>query len=176
MTMDISLYVYHAGQCAPRKCTALKLARFGLVKLHRKVGKLPFDLILLDPLASKAFSPADEERAQGGIVVLDCSWKEVEKVFPMLRRKRMCPRALPYLLAANPVNYGRPFELSSVEAFAAALYILRRKRQARQILSKFSWGLTFLELNRAPLEEYSKAKDSSEIIQIQNLYMPIPNS
>lgn len=149
----------------------MKLARFGLVKLHRKVEKLPFDSILLDPLASNVFSPVDEEGVRDSIVVLDCSWKEVEKVLQVLRRKRMRHRALPYLLAANPVNYGRPFQLSSVEALAAALYILRRKRQARQILSKFGWGLNFLELNRSPLEEYSNARNSAEVIEIQEGYM-----
>ncbi|MFC1787584.1 DUF367 family protein [Halobacteriota archaeon] len=169
--MDIRLHAYHAGQCAPKRCTSLKLKRFGLVELHRKVEKLPFGSILLDPLANRTLSPIGEGGLRHGIVVLDCSWEEVEKVFPTLRGKRMRHRALPYLLAANPVSYGKPFKLSSVEALAAALYILRRKRQAIQILSKFSWGLNFLELNRAPLEEYSKAKNSAEVIEIQEGYM-----
>lgn len=171
MITDVHLYAYHAGQCALKRCTSLKLARLGLVELHRKVEKLPFDSILLDPLASNTISPTDESGLKDGIVVLDCSWKEVENAFPMLRRKRMLHRALPYLLAANPVNYGRPFQLSSVEALAAALYILNRKMQARQILSKFGWGLNFLELNREPLEEYSKARNSAEVIEIQKEYM-----
>ena len=80
-------------------------------------------------------------------------------------------RALPFLLAANPVNFGRPFRLSTVEAFAAALYILGEKEQAALILGKFKWGQTFLELNLEPLERYSEAKDSSEIVQIQGEYM-----
>lgn len=171
MTTDVRLYAYHAGQCAPKRCTSLKLARLGLVELHRKAEKLPFSSILLDPLASNTLSPVDESGLKDGIVVLDCSWKEVENVFPILRRKRMLHRALPYLLAANPINYGKPFQLSSVEALAAALYILSRKMQARQILSKFGWGLNFLELNREPLEEYSKAKNSTEVIEIQKEYM-----
>lgn len=168
---SIALSAYHMHQCDPKKCTAKKLARFGLVELHDSIKKLPSGAILLDPTAERAFSPADEEKAQKGIVVLDCSWEEVERVFPSLRKKRMLHRALPFLLAANPVNYGKPFKLSSVEAFAAALYILGQKEQAERILSKFSWGLGFLELNRAPLEEYSRARNSAEVIEIQEGYM-----
>lgn len=168
---DISLYAYHTHQCDPKRCTAKKLARFGLVRLCNTIKKLPSGAILLDPTAERAFSPADWGKAQKGLVVLDCSWEEVERVFPLLREKRMVRRALPFLLAANPVNYGKPFKLSSVEAFAAALYILGRKGRAEQILGKFSWGLGFLEFNRAPLEEYSKAISSAEVIEIQEGYM-----
>lgn len=167
----INLSAYHTHQCDPKKCTAKKLARFDLVELYDNIKKLPSGAILLDPTAERAFSPADGEKAQKGLIVLDCSWEEVERVFPLLRKKRMSHRALPFLLAANPVNYGKPFKLSSVEAFAAALYILGRKEQAERILSKFSWGPGFLELNRAPLEEYSKARNSAEMIEIQEGYM-----
>ncbi|WMW23324.1 DUF367 family protein [Methanolobus mangrovi] len=166
---DIKLFLYHAKQCDPKKCTGKKMARFGLVNLSEKIERIPSRSILLDPMAEKALSP--EDSAKKGITVLDCSWEEVERVFPQLLRMRLEHRALPYLVAANPVNFGRPFKLTSVEAFAAALYILGNKQQAETVMSKFNWGHTFLELNHEPLEEYSQAKDSKDILRIQSEYM-----
>ena len=166
---NVKLYIYHARQCDPKKCTGKKLARFGLANLFEKIQKIPRGSILLDPMAEKALSPTDD--IARGITVLDCSWEEVERVFPQLEKKNLQHRALPYLVAANPVNFGKPFKLNSVEAFAASLYILGRKEQASAILSKFNWGHAFLELNHEPLEDYSKAKDSREILQIQDEYM-----
>ncbi len=165
----IPLHIYHANQCDPKKCTGKKLARFNLATLHDNPRKLPGGAIFLDPFSEQALSPADD--AGRGIVVLDCSWEEVERVFPVLQRLRLQHRALPYLLAANAVNFGKPFKLSTVEAFAAALYILGEKEQAALILDKFKWGPVFLELNREPLERYSTAKDSTEVVRIQGDYL-----
>lgn len=166
---EVPLYIYHAGQCDPKKCTGRKLARFELASLFDRVSRLPRSAILLDPMAEKALSPADAP--ERGIIVLDCSWEEVEKIFPELGKLNLEHRALPYLLAGNPVNFGRPFKLNSAEAFAAALYILGYKEQAEKVLSKFNWGHSFLELNREPLEEYSNAKNSTEIVEIQSHYI-----
>jgi len=166
---DISLYIYHADQCDPKKCTGKKMSRFDLARLYDRVSKLPRSAILLDPMAEKAISPADDPGY--GIIVLDCSWEEVERIFPELGKLNLEHRALPFLLAGNPVNFGRPFKLNSAEAFAAALYILGKKEQAKKVLSKFNWGHSFLELNMEPLEEYSKAKNSTEIVEIQSHYI-----
>jgi len=166
---DISLYIYHADQCDPKKCTGKKMSRFDLARLYDRVSKLPRSAILLDPMAEKAISPADDPGY--GIIVLDCSWEEVDRIFPELGKLNLEHRALPFLLAGNPVNFGRPFKLNSAEAFAAALYILGKKEQAKKVLSKFNWGHSFLELNMEPLEEYSKAKNSTEIVEIQSHYI-----
>ena len=39
------------------------------------------------------------------------------------------------------------------------------------ILSKFNWGHVFLELNREPLQEYAAAKNSAEVVKIQDAYL-----
>ncbi len=145
------------------------MARFDMARLFEKVEAIPRGAILLDPMADRAISPADAK--EKNLTVLDCSWETVEEVFPKLLKLKLKHRALPYLVAANPVNFGRPFKLTSVEAFAAALYILGNKHQAEEVLSRFNWGHVFLELNKEPLEDYSKARDSKQIIEIQNEYI-----
>jgi len=80
-------------------------------------------------------------------------------------------RALPYLVAANPVNFGRPMQLTTVEAFAAALAILGELDHAERIMAKFTWGETFLELNEEPLRRYAACEDSAEVVAIQQEYL-----
>ena len=56
-------------------------------------------------------------------------------------------RKLPPLIAVNPVNYGKWEKLSSVEALAAALFILNYEDHAKLLLSKFTWGSEFFKIN-----------------------------
>jgi len=168
----LPLYVYHARQDDPKKCSARRMQKFGLATVYETAGRLPRGAILLSPLAAKAISPGDEKYARRGLVVLDCTWGEVERIFPKLEPKRFQDRALPYLLAANPVNYGKPFMLNSAEAFVAALYILGQMEQARAVANRFKWGGTFLALNKEPLEAYAGAEDSAEVIALQREFMP----
>lgn len=169
--MSLPLLVYHVSQDDPKKNTARKLARFELVSLFDRVDRIPRGSLLLDPFAEQAMSPADSAVAhERGVVALDCSWKLAEQVFPDTR-KRTVPRALPYLMAANPVNYGKAFQLSTAEALAASCAILGEKAQAEMLMSKFIWGPTFMTLNANPLNDYASSKNSREVVQHMREYM-----
>jgi ribosome biogenesis protein Tsr3 len=77
-------------------------------------------------------------------------------------------RSLPFLIAANPTNYGKPCILSTAEAISATFYIVGLKNNAIHIMSQFKWGPHFLKLNEELLEAYSHAKTSMEVVNIQN--------
>jgi pre-rRNA-processing protein TSR3 len=166
----VNIVVYHADQDDPRKCTTLKLKRFGLARVVGHVKALPHDAVILNPFSEKAFSPADRWLIMShGLAAIDCSWIHADQAFELSTRG--ASRALPYLIAANPVNYGTPTKLSTVEALAAALYIAGFPDEAQTILSKFKWGPEFLRLNQRLLDAYAKAKDSSEIVGLQREFM-----
>jgi pre-rRNA-processing protein TSR3 len=171
MKRTVRLVVYHANEDDPKKCTAKKLHRFGFASLQKDIRRLPYHAILLNPFAEKSLSHEDVLMAHThGLVSLDCSWKTAEQTFHSLETT-MVSRALPFLLAANPVNYGKPYQLSTLEAFAAALYILGEVSQATEIVRIYTWGHRFLELNREPLEEYRQAQTSAEVIRLMKQYI-----
>jgi pre-rRNA-processing protein TSR3 len=76
-------------------------------------------------------------------------------------------RCLPILIAGNPVNFGKLTKLTTAEAIAASLYIAGFKKESVELLSIFTWGHTFFELNGMLLDNYAAAKDSAEIVEMQ---------
>ncbi|MBT8172035.1 DUF367 family protein [Candidatus Bathyarchaeota archaeon] len=167
---SVSVIVYHAKQCDPKKCSTLKLKRHNLVRVVQRTKDLPRGAVILHPFTLKAYSPADRYRLEKrGLLALDCSWVHAKEVFDV--SSNWIPRCLPYLIAANPVNYGKPTKLSTVEALAGALYIADFQVQATELLSKFKWGPQFITLNKELLEGYREAKDSAEVVGIQEDYL-----
>ena len=160
---EIQHYCVHLNQCDIKKCTALKLARLNVIKIRKKLEHCPRKAIVLDPFSKQIVSKADAKFVRKyGVVVIDCSWAKTEIVF---RKPYRQGRALPHLLAANPVNYGKWDRLSSAEALAAALYLTGFCEEARQLLSKFSWGTAFFDINNFNEGKVQKKEDGTESIQ-----------
>jgi pre-rRNA-processing protein TSR3 len=164
----IPIIIHDKCQCDPKKCTAKRMLKFGLGKEARTLSSIPYGSIVLSPFSDTALSPADKMYAKKGLVVMDLTWTNIDE-FPRL--KKVNERALPYLLASNPVNWGRPMELNSAEAVFASLLILGEKEQAEMFIGRFNWAQEFIRLNGALLEDYSEARDSTEVVRIQNEYL-----
>ena len=168
------VYVFNAEHCNPKRCTAKRMVRMNLLENVNRLGRLPRRAILLDPFAKRALSPEDAKVATSrGLVVIDCSWEQAETTFANARRiAHLQSRSLPYLLAANPINYGKPWRLCSLEAVAAALYIMGDTAHAGRVAAATNFGRTFMQLNAEPLGEYARARDSTEVVNIQRAYIP----
>jgi len=105
-----------------------------------------------------------------GLAVVDCSWNKLDEV-PFGRCRAKAPRLLPWLLAANPVNWGKPCKLSCAEALAASLFICGWQEDAVDVLSRFKWGHSFFSLNADLLDRYAACPSGKEIIATQNMVL-----
>jgi pre-rRNA-processing protein TSR3 len=169
MEPKLKIQVLHTSEDDPKKCTARKLSKFGFVTLIKRLNAIYYNPILLDPYSLKVLSKDDLAHAEKyGLLILDCSWVNAENTFNRIRtKKKMLTRALPFLVAVNPVNYGKPFQLSTLEAIAGALIILGFRNHAEEILNLYKWSQNFIIMNEQPLLEYEKANSAEEIIEAQ---------
>lgn len=160
MRSDIKVYIIDFDQDDPRKCTGKKLVRLG----YGKFTRVPRGIVL-NPYSNRVLSIEDKEFIlRKGITVIDSSWKKSDREF--FSRFRINARRLPFLLAGNPINYAKPYILSSLEAIVASLYIIDEIEFALEIASKVKWGMTFVDMNRELLESY-RGKSSEEILRIE---------
>ncbi|EHY65101.1 pre-rRNA-processing protein TSR3 [Nematocida ausubeli] len=163
------LYSFDMKQCFAKMCSAEKLVKQKIVKALQPTRR--FGGLVLSPVGTKTVSPPDRKYIDKyGLAVVDCSWNKVDQVdFTTLPSMRN--RLLPYLVAANTVNYGRPCRLNCAEAFGAALYICGYKEDAEKILEPFPYGPEFLKINSDLLEAYSKCESAEDVITVQNTYI-----
>lgn len=162
----LKLRMWDFSQCDPKRCTGARLARRGIFKSMPL--KQPFRGLVLSPNGSESVSPADAEiLEEHGLSVIDCSWARLAEI-PFSQMRSGHHRLLPFLVAANTVNYGKPSKLSCAEAAAATLYICGKVDAAKVILKEFGWGIEFIKLNKELLELYRTSKDAAEVIQRQN--------
>jgi len=75
------------------------------------------------------------------------------------------------MVAVNPVNYGKPFKLSCVEAIAAGLHLAGFEDDSRELLTHFKWGVSFLDVNKDVFDLYSKCKTSEEILNKEKEFL-----
>ncbi|QKX56243.1 uncharacterized protein TRUGW13939_03344 [Talaromyces rugulosus] len=173
------------GHCDPKRCSGKRLMHFGLMRElsigHKHSG------VVISPNAKHILSPADRDLLeQYGAAVVECSWVRVKEV-PWSRIGGKCERLcaliltththnqkpltnlgpfkllVPYLIAANSVNYGRPWRLNCVEALAACFYICGHADWAEEVLQHFSYGESFININSQLLKRYAACSSEEEI-------------
>lgn len=169
MEKPLNLSMWDFNHCDPKRCSGRKLARLKKLKVlkpYKRVGGL-----ILSPLADTAVSRADIELVrEKGVCLVDCSWARLDEI-NFRRLHNTHERMLPYLVAANPVNYGKPCKLSCAEALAATLFICGEETTAHDLLQQFKWGPTFYDLNEELLTLYTGCENSAEVVAAQNSYL-----
>ncbi|PNY29475.1 Ribosome biogenesis protein TSR3 [Tolypocladium capitatum] len=157
------------GHCDPKRCSGKRLMKLGLMReLH--MGQR-HNGVIITPNGKQVISPADRDLMdQFGAAVVEASWARTEEI-PWNKVGGKCERLLPYLVAANTVNYGKPWRLNCVEALAAAFYICGHADWAEQVLAPFSYGPSFLEINASVLRRYAACADEADVKKTEAAWM-----
>ena len=164
----VKLSMLYFDQCDPKKCTGKKLERLGLlkeIKFSRNYGG-----ILLTPTGKKICSIEDHDIiSKKGICVIDCSWAKFEELH--LDLHKIETRSLPFMVAVNPVNFGKAYKLSCAEAFAACLFLGGFEKEARFLMDHFKWGEHFFKVNEELFGKYRGITSQDELKNIQEKYI-----
>lgn len=165
----LKLRMWDFAQCDPKRCTGARLARRGV--FQSMPLRQPFRGIVLSPNGTKSVSPADADILdEHGLSVIDCSWARLAEI-PFKQMRSGHHRILPWLVAANTVNYGVPGKMSCAEAAAATLYICGRVDAAKAVMAEFGWGSEFIRLNKELLEIYRQCEDADEVVAKQKEWL-----
>ncbi|CAD2104977.1 ribosome biogenesis protein TSR3, putative [Plasmodium vinckei brucechwatti] len=156
---EIKLFMIDYNECQNKKCSCKKLYRFKKIKKVQLNKK--FKGIVLTPFCDKYFSIDDIQIVEkNGLAVVDCSWKSID----LLKKvKYTNQRKLPYIIAVNSINYGKPYKLSCLESLAFCLYICNYNKQYNDILSIYKWSLNFTNVNMEVLEKYKLCRNHEDI-------------
>ena len=133
------------------------------VWISKKITSLRSTTTLLHPFSEKTLLN-NEKTTFHSITAVDCSWNKADEMFA--KKYSGIPRKLPPLLAGNPVNYSKLNKLTTVEALASAAFILGNEELCSNLLAKFNWGHTFLELNENLLKDYQNAQSEDDVNSI----------
>ncbi|ORZ33559.1 hypothetical protein BCR44DRAFT_1438218, partial [Catenaria anguillulae PL171] len=153
--IKVPLAMWDFAHCDPKRCSGKKLARLGLIRTLKVSQRFPG--IILTPEGKRAISPLDRAIVLShGLCVVEASWARLDEV-PFERIRSPHDRLLPFLVASNPVNYGRPWKLNC--------------DYGDELMSRFTWGHAFYELNEMLFEKYAACKDSAEVVAVQNEYI-----
>ncbi|THH08289.1 hypothetical protein EW146_g9044 [Bondarzewia mesenterica] len=193
ISIDVPVAMWDFDHCDPRRCSGKKLARLGLIN-ELRIGSR-FRGIVLSPRGTQVISPSDKDIIlKSGLAVVECSWARLEDVpfhkiaspherlresdessylvqcsWPFYQKQKKSKRTnpVPYLVATNPTNYGKPWRLNCVEALAAAFYLTGFDAYAERLLDGFGWGGAFWDVNRPFIERYRTCGTAEEVSAMQ---------
>jgi pre-rRNA-processing protein TSR3 len=149
-------------------CTGMRLSKYGLMKDLKINSK--YQGILLTPTGKKIVSKEDYSIIkEKGICVIDCSWAKFNELH--INLNKIETRLLPHVVAVNPVNYGKAYKLSCVEAVSATLFLAGLYKEADFLLSHFKWGKSFFKVNEDVMSLYKECKNSQELKQVETDYI-----
>ena len=162
--LGVRVVLWEFGQNDAKRDSGSKLVRLGLASSQKIGSSRSFNGIVLSSEATTVLSAADADIvAKHGVAGINCSWNRLGEIpFGTLGKARH-QRVLPFLVAANPVNYGRPFKMNTAEAVAAALVIVGADLDANALLEPFAYGQEFLKLNADALGFYAAAADAQAV-------------